>query len=453
MKKIFILLLTLCFTLNMSYAAKKQTVQERTSDYINIAFWQKFNDDILTKSIMEVYENNNDLKAVSLKVNEAQRLVKISLANELPTLGFDGYIGQTFKSSDLKYGSMMIPDYTQTRFILPLQLSYEVDIWGKNRLKTKSYEKQLEMRKQDEKSVYIMLTSAFAIDYYNLIKVDRMIELQKELIKTQEEVCSSVKTKYEIGTANEIDVIRNEKALTYLKEELNNLLEKQDVLQNQINVLLSDREFSPVQRTDYSAVNYTTAVPNSINAETLEVRPDWVKSQLNLERVGIDVKVARRELLPSFTIVGNLGFNMYNLSSAHKFLADLAVMPVMDLFAGGRKIQFLKLQKDEYEIALQNYSKVILTSIQETNDALYSLKNTQSKYEIAQDRLKLDAKETELIDYKNSIGMADNLDKLYKREEYILSEKEEASHKIDEIIASINLYQALGGVDFTGSSL
>ena len=416
-------------------------------------FWQNFNDDVLIKNLTTVYQNNNDLKASSLKVQEAQRLVKISLANQLPYVGFDGYIGRIFHSSDEVFGKLTIPDYTETRFLLPLSYSYEIDIYGKNYLRTKSQKKRFEMTKQEEKSAYIYLTSAFATDYYNLIKADKLIALQKDLISTQKQVIGAVEKKYELGTANINDLIQEKKALTNYKEELDNLLEKQDVLKNQISVLLSDRSFAQIDRTSYDKIKAKIVVPETIQTDVILKRPDCVKSELNLEKIGIDVRVAKRELLPSFNIVGTLGFNAYNLSSSDKFLANLALAPTWDLFTGGRKIQMLKLQKDEYEIAIQNYDKTILRSIQETNDALYTLKSTAKRHSIVEERLNLSEQEMTLEEQKIQVGVSDLLDVLYKKEVELIIQKQETSLKINEIIAMINLYQALGGVDFFSNSL
>lgn len=421
--------------------------------YLNLPFWQNFNDDVLIKNLTTVYQNNNDLKASSLKVQEAQRLVKISLANQLPYVGFDGYIGRIFHSSDEVFGKLTIPDYTETRFLLPLSYNYEIDIYGKNFLRTKAQKKRYEMIKQEEKSAYIYLTSAFATDYYNLIKADKLIALQKDLISTQKQVIGAVEKKYELGTANINNLIQEKKALTNYKEELDNLLEKQDVLKNQISVLLSDRSFAQIDRTSYDNIKAKIVVPETIQTDVILKRPDCVKSELNLEKIGIDVRVAKRELLPSFNIVGTLGFNAYNLSSSDKFLANLALAPTWDLFTGGRKIQMLKLQKDEYEIAIQNYDKTILRSIQETNDALYTLKSTAKRHSIVEERLNLSEHEMTLEEQKIKVGVSDLLDVLYKKEVELIIQKQEVSLKINEIIAMINLYQALGGVDFFSNSL
>lgn len=448
MKKIFSLIITILLCGAFSVASAKADVDNYRYGYVNMPFWQNFNDNILLANLNSLYLHNNDLKATSLKVSEAQKLVKISLADELPHIGFNGNIKQVFRSSDEVFGDITIPDFTETQFLLPLTLSYEIDIWGKNHLKTKAYKKKFEIMQQDEKTVYISMTSAFATDYYNLIKVDKLIELQQNLIETQKNVVSAVEKKYQLGTANINQVILEKKSLTYLQEELNNLKEKQDVLINQMNVILSDRSFQDIKRINYNDVNAKISIPKEISTEVLATRPDNVKSELNLERVGINVKVAKRELLPKFNLIGNLGFNAYNLSSANTFLANIAIAPTWDIFMGGKKIQLLKLQKDEYRIAVEHYDKTILKSIQETNDALYTLKSVNGKYSIANDRYALSKTESNLMQKKEQLGIADRLNTLYQKEIELVSEQQVVSLKMNEIIAMINLYQALGGINF-----
>lgn len=138
MKKIFCLVLIM-ISFAMPSLAKKQTENEiNRIDYMNIPFWEKFSDEILIENLYSVYEKNHDLKIALHKVNEAQRLVKMSFANELPYLGFNGNVNHTFSSSDEVFGDVVIPSYQETRFLFPLTMSYEVDIWGKNHLKSKS---------------------------------------------------------------------------------------------------------------------------------------------------------------------------------------------------------------------------------------------------------------------------------------------------------------------------
>lgn len=420
-------------------------------EYLNLKFWQKFNDQLLVDNLVKVYENNNDLKAAVLKVNEAQRIVKMSFANELPHIGFEGYVGQIFNSSDQIFGDVKIPDYTEAHFLLPLTMNYEIDIWGQNHLRTKAKKKQLEMVEQDEKAAYIYISSVFAVDYYNLIRTDKLIEYQNELIALQKQIIDAYKIKYQLGTATLSEIDAAEKNLTYMQEDLHKLSERQDVLKNQISTFLSDRKFDDISRNTFDNLNANILTPEGISFDILNQRPDRVKSELDLEKIGIDVKIAKRDFLPKFIISGNVGFNMYNISSPHKFLADIGVIPVWDIFMGGRKIQMLKMKKDTYNIAIQRYEKTILKSIQETNDALYSMKTADNIRNVVGNRLDTDLREMNYTVLREDAGTADSLDLLQQQERLIISQKEHVSSEINKLISAINLYQALGGFDFTDS--
>ena len=89
-------------------------------------------------------------------------------------------------------------------------------------------EQQLEMVKQAQRATYISLTSDFASDYFNLIKADKLSQIQEDLIKTQEKILSMTQDKYETGLCTINEVLAEEKYLTSLKEEKN----KHDLTKN-----------------------------------------------------------------------------------------------------------------------------------------------------------------------------------------------------------------------------
>ena len=116
-------------------------------------------------------------------------------------------------------------------------------------------------------------------------------------------------------------------------------------------------------------------------------------------------------------------------------------------------IKNFKYQKDEYKIAIEHYDKTILKSIQEANDTIYTLKSMNKKYSIAQERSNLSDKEYKLMQKKAELGTADKLKVLLQKEADILAKKQEVSLKINEILAMINLYQALGGINIFTENL
>lgn len=454
-KIIFTILIILCALLlpfqNVEAKQQKKDKQqiENRVQYLNVSWWEKYNDPILSGYIQELYEKNHDLKIAALKVEEGEKMVRISFANELPQVSFDGTLGRTMKSSNQQFGTLIIPSYAQWGYQLPLTASYEVDIWGENRIKTKAVEKQLEIIKQEERASFIALTSAFAANYFNLVKTDKLLEIQKEIVKTQEEIAQKTQKKYDNGLCTINEVLNEQKMLTAQKEALNSLEHTQTVLSNQLRVYLSDNE-RELKRTDCTQIDILTNLPDKIDSTVVENRPDYIQAENHIKKVGYDVRIAKKEFLPKFLIYGQLGFNAYNwgkIFNNYSQLANAGIMPSFDLFSGGRKMAVLKLKKYQYEEAMHNYQKTILTSIQEINDSSAQVKTDQKNYNESVERLNLENRKYTLITHKNEIGAASNLEVLYNKEQQLLTQREAVSNKINVLISTIGLYKAVGGKD------
>lgn len=452
--KIFRLLLTLALlcSIGTAYAKTKDTPQQDYRlDYVNINWWKQYNDDNLVNLMMKTYQNNQDLKIATIKSKQADQAVKEAFANELPYIGFNGSIGRDITSSTTRFGDLVIPDYSQTRFLLPFMMTYEVDIWGENRLRTKSVEKQRDIIKQNERASYINLTSEVASNYFNLIKLDKLIENQEKLVEIQRKIAEMQDIKYKNGLCSTVEVLIEKQALTVFEEELNDYKNKQDTIYNQLIVLLGERDSNEIIRNSFDSLRLPE-IPESITADAISQRPDLIKAEDYIKKIGYDVKVARRSFLPKFTIYGQAGFNAYNnfshLFDSHTFLSNVGIMPSFDLFTGGAKLAHLRYNKLEYEKAGQIYEKVLLTSIQELNDSLTTAKISKKNYNKSLERLDIEKEKFDLSQKKMDIGAKSNLDHLKAEESVILSERAEISNKINYLISTINLYKAVGGVDY-----
>ena len=450
MKKIFLIMIMICLALAMpAFAAKNPPQKAEHIEYINLDWWGKYKDQNLTDNLKKLYENNYDLKNAALKVKENEQAVKMQFANELPSLSLSGQLYRDMRSSMQQFGSMQIPSYSQYNYYLPITAGYEVDIWGANRLKTKSVKQQLEIVKQAERATYIALTSDFASDYFNLIRADEFLKIQNELIKTQEDIVAKVKDKYEIGLCSINDLLTEQRILTTLKEERNKHIKTRDILINSLRVYLSESS-GDIARGEYDSVVVPAGIPTEYSTEIIEHRPDYLQEEANIKRIGFDVRVARREFLPKFVIYGQIGLNAYHLDTLFNTASQMfsaGVLPSIDLFSGGRKIALLKLKKFEYEEALNSYQKSILTGIKEMNSGLAEYKDAAENYKESANRLQLQNQTYSLMQDQFEIGAASDLDVLYAKEAYLMVKKDEVSNKLNSVISTIGLYKAAGGAD------
>ena len=452
--KILLTLFILLCTVSLADAKTKNNSNENYRlEYLNLDWWQKYNDPVLTDYISTAFKNNQDLKIATLNVKQSEQVVKMAFAGQLPQVGFQGDVFRDFRSANVKLGDVIVKDYSQSNFFLPLTMSYEVDIWGENYLKTKSFKKQLEMVKQNERASYISLTSAVASEYFNLVKLDKLIKNQQELVKLQTEIVRLEDLNYKNGLCPIAELIDEKQLLTQLQEELNVYIDKRIIVGRALGVLTGEREkdLSLMPRSDYSIITLLP-LPDSINAEVIQYRPDFMKAEEYIQKIGIDVKVAKRDFLPKFILYGQAGFSAYNLTNIfgnHTFKSLVGFMPSIDLFTGGAKMARLRYNKLELEKAQQIYEKTILSSIQEVNNSLGGALTRELNYNESVKRYNLENDKFNLAQKKFDIGAKSNLEMMKDKEKLLVAEKDKVNSQVNYLISTLNIYKAVGGNDFT----
>ena len=219
-----ILLAIFLMTGNNAYSAdnakikpeQKQTQNKKLNakiidknEYINQDWWSRFNDPVLTGYINKSANSNYDLKIASLKVLETQALVRESLGKEFPLLNLGSDFSRK-KTSD----NVQIASSTQSSYMFPLNVNYELDLWRKNREKTIQKGKDLEIANFDEKALFISLNSSIASAYFNAVNMDKQLELQKKIVNIRKEILNLTKENYKYGLSTATEVTLSEKSLT-----------------------------------------------------------------------------------------------------------------------------------------------------------------------------------------------------------------------------------------------
>ena len=417
---------------------KSQVTQYRF-DYINTDWWQAFDDEYLTEYIIKAVENNYDLKIATLRVEQYRQMSKLQFANELPI------ITGGFAPTGLK-----VPGVTKTSGIwaFPLIVNYEADIFLKNRDKTKSSKKEWEKSQIEERASYITVVSAVGSTYFNVIKADKLISLQKDIIQARKQIYELMSERNKAGLTSTADVVRANKAYVAAQADLNDLEKSRATLLNSLAVLIgeSPANADKLARKAYED-SYLVKIPESIPSEIIDQRPDYLAAEKSLEKAGIDVRVAKKEFLPKINLTGLLAFGSSAFSSAFNWSNVFGVLSagiMADLFTGGRKITNLKLVKNQYEQILHNYYNTNLKAIQEVNDSLVALKQDDQKYKTNLKVYKMEQKDYSYSTIKYEEGLISYLDLLQRKENLLTLNKLVVSNQLDCNIDYIGLYKATG---------
>lgn len=424
---------------------KDRVIKTQVSEYkfkdVNLDWWKNYNDDLLEGYIIKAINNNYDLKIATLKVEEARQNVKMQFASELPS-AMIGASPALIKSQGASS--------TEGLFAIPMMVSYEADIFLKNHDKTKSAKKMHEISKFQEKAAYISIASAVGGAYFNIIKLDKLIAVQDEIITDRKKIYELMKIRNREGITSTADLTRAEKSFVMAQADISDLKKAREIYLNQLAVLTgeSPNNIDEFKRISYEELMYKKGIPSEISSDIITQRPDYLAAEKMVEKAGIDVRVAKKEFLPTINILGLAAFMASSASNSMSWTNALAALgggAMLPIFTGGKLKANLKLRKNKYEQTLQSYYKTNLIAIQEVNDALSGLKFDDEKYKKNVQSYNMQKADYNYMKKRYEQGVISNLDLLQQKETLLVLNKAVIAGKTDCYVDQISLYKAVGG--------
>lgn len=428
-----------------TFQKKGNLIQSQVTEYkfqnVNLDWWKSYNDEYLEAYIVKALNENQDLRIATLRVEEAKQNVKLQFANELPS----AQIGV----SPLLYKTPFTTS-TDGSFSIPIIVNYEADIFLKNHDKTKSAKKLYEAAKFNEKAVYISVSSQIGATYFNIVKLDKLISLQENIIIDRKKIFELNKITNSQGLTSTADLTRAEKSYVMGVADLSDLKKAREIFLNSLAVMTgqSPNNINELKRIPYDEMASIKPIPAEISSEVITKRPDYMAAEKMVEKSGLDVRIAKKEFLPNINILGLYTLNTFASASAMNWSNVLAIFggaAMLDVFKGGAKMANLRLKKNYYEQTLQNYYKTNLTAVQEVNDALCSLKLDNDKYLKNLKSYNMQKKDYNYMKVKYQDGLISNLDLLQQKETLLTMNKMVVNSKTDCYINQISLYKAIGG--------
>lgn len=413
---------------------------------LNLDFFNRFNDSYLCEYINEALENNHTAKQATARVEQYRQNVKTQFANELPTF-----------SVSASYLGINIPKFNpslqvqKNAFILPFIVNYEADILLKNRDKTKSTKKIYEMSKNDEVSAYLTLLSDVATVYTNILEYDKLILEQEKIISNNYRILLDNTKKLSEGIINSTELNNSITDLETSKIVLENYEKQREIILMQFAILLGRSVdcTNDIKRGSIDNFEYSKIIPDKFESDIIFSRPDVKNAELALEKAKIDIRIARKEFLPTFNIAGIWAFNTIAPGSFFSWESSLAALlagATQDIFTGGRKVANLRFQKAKYEELFEQYRETDLNAVKEINTALCFIKHDVD--------IETTAKRNLTTEYMNLISSEKMLKSgVYANKQYLTSKNLYLNKNIDytkaktqRLVNYYTLYKAVGGL-------
>ena len=413
---------------------------------LNVEFFNRFNDDYLFQYVNEAIDNNHNAKQATIRVEEYRQNVKSQFANELPSLSVAAnYLGMHFPEIN-----PAVENIRKNNFVLPFIVNYEADFLLKNRDKTKSAKKSMEMSKFDEQSAYLALLTDVATVYTNILEYDKLIEEQEKIVANYNQILNDDNKKLSRGVINSTELNNSKSKLEDANIALQNLLKQREILLMQFAVLIGRNadSSSNIERGSIDEFEYSATIPSEIESDVIFSRPDVKRAEAGLEKAKIDIRVARKEFLPRFNITGIWAFNTIAPGSFFSWESSLAALlagATQDLFTGGRKIANLKYQKAKYEELFEQYRQTDLDAVKEVNTSLCIIKHDAEVENKTKDKVSLETKNLNNADKMLTRGIISKSQYLNSENLYISKDMDLAKAKAQRLVNYYTLYKTVGG--------
>ncbi|MGE4549787.1 MAG: TolC family protein [Opitutales bacterium] len=179
---------------------------ETTNEEANATPWvQNIGDGALEELITEAWANNPELSATLRRVDMAREQAVMAGADRLPQAGL-GLSGSQTKRNMIGFNFPgASKSFTTESYGLNLNVSWELDLWGKLRDERRVAKAEWQASAEDYRAARLSLAGQVAKSWYSAIEANRQQALAEETEETYSRNASYVATRFERGLSSALD--------------------------------------------------------------------------------------------------------------------------------------------------------------------------------------------------------------------------------------------------------
>jgi multidrug efflux system outer membrane protein len=353
---------------------------QSAADYSNTRWWEQFNDPVLNNLIEIALQENRDVRIAAARVEEFAARVDIFRSGFFPQLGYDGNASRN-RASRESFGGVSVGDRTYNDYAATINLSWELDLWGRIRRATEAARADLLAEEETRRAVILTLVSSVATTYVILRQLDRQLEVSLETLKARAESLRLFELKFKGGVISELEVAQvrteYEQAAAAIPP-----IERQIALTENLLSTLLGRNPGPIARGKTIDELILPPVPEGIPSTLLARRPDIRAAEQDLIAANARIGVARAQYFPTISLTGLFGFasdDLGNLlqSSANVWSAGGSALG--PIFSGGRISAEVRASEAVQRQALIGYLRTIQNAFREVDDALVGVQKSREQ--------------------------------------------------------------------------
>jgi NodT family efflux transporter outer membrane factor (OMF) lipoprotein len=427
----------------------KETIGAKTpavDDVFGLKWWEVFGDSDLNALEEQVDISSQNIAQAEARFRQARALVQSARAAYYPTvtvgIGVTGMQQSPTSQSRNPKTKNAFPEYT-----LPIDVSWELDVWGRIRRSVESNEASAQASAADLEGARLSARAEVAQDYFLIQSLDAQIRLVDASVVAFQKSLDLTNNRYNTGVASRGDVLQAETQLKTTQAQAIDLGVLRAQTEHALAVLMgrAPADFSLAVRP---VVAEPPAIPAGVPEELLVRRPDVASAERTMAAANAQIGVAQSAYYPTVSINTSGGFESESIGNWFSVLGrfwSAGISATQTLFDGGLRQSQVEHARAVYDENVAAYRETVLNGFQEVEDNLAAQRILTNEAQVQDDAVKAAEQSLAVIMNQYQAGIVSYLNVIVAQTLALNNEKTAVDIQGRRLNAAVLLVKALGG--------
>ena len=409
-------------------------------------WWTIFQDPKLNALEEQVNISNQNLKAAQAQFQQARAVLRYYRADYYPTVTAGPEATRTRVSANAPT-NLTLRGATYNDFVLPFDVSYQADVWGRVRKNVESYREQAQASAADLATVNLSMHADLAVDYFQARSLDAEEQLLNSTVKDYEQALDLTESRFHGGIASEVEVEQAMTQLQTVRAEAIDVGVLRAQYEHAVAILIGKppAEFSlpPLPLTEPPP-----HIPIGLPSDLLERRPDIAASERLVASANAQIGVAKTAYYPLINLGASGGFEssaISTLMNGPSGLWSIGLSAVGTIFDVGRRRSLNDQARAAYDYQVASYRQNVLTGFQQVEDNLAAVRILENEAKVQDEAVAAAQRSLELSTTRYKGGVTSYLEVITAQSAALADEVTAVNILGRRMASTVLLIQALGG--------
>jgi NodT family efflux transporter outer membrane factor (OMF) lipoprotein len=431
------------------------TVAQPADAKLRGKWWEIFNDAELNALEEQLDINNQNIKQYFENFMEARAVVREARSQYFPTLSVAPAVTHSRASANVGAANTNTsgtsttssPQLQSTLYTLPLEASWEPDLWGRVRNTVREAQYAAQVSAADLENERLTEQASLAEYFFEIRGQDQLQKIYDDIVAVDQKAYDLTRALYEAGIDDQISVVEAEATLKSAQAGATNVGIARAQYEHAIAVLIGN----PASSFSIPVKPMTVApppIPVGMPSELLERRPDVAAAERTMAEANAAIGIAYAAYFPNLTLTAEGGFEssaFHNwLSWPSRFWSVGASIPET-IFDAGLRRATVQQYVATYNADVAGYRQTVLTAFQQVEDSLAEVRILSNEIQHAQQAVNSAQTSLKLEQARYETGVDPYLDVLIAQTTVLSDQQILNGLQVQQMTSAVALVEALGG--------